>query len=220
MVETDGGWSTLHALVLPEVALGRHAVARVLVLDGGHDLDLGAAARGLGTRGSRAAAANAARRTREGPEDAGALVAVAAALALRVVGLGEEHEHAPLLLHGPERLAVAAHDEADAVAGHREGAEVVPRAVQIDGHGADALLPDEVDVVDRVQALVLEAGDGDGQRVLVVLSEVDEIETKNTARNHLPKALDRSTNQVSTEDQLRLRSKTLKSEYVAVRKVP
>ena len=51
VVETDGGGSTLHAFVLPELALGRHAVARVLVLDGGHDLDLGAAARGLDVAG-------------------------------------------------------------------------------------------------------------------------------------------------------------------------
>eukprot|EP00630_Chrysocystis_fragilis_P008596 CAMPEP_0197410834 /NCGR_PEP_ID=MMETSP1165-20131217/31656_1 /TAXON_ID=284809 /ORGANISM="Chrysocystis fragilis, Strain CCMP3189" /LENGTH=485 /DNA_ID=CAMNT_0042937341 /DNA_START=358 /DNA_END=1813 /DNA_ORIENTATION=+ len=124
------------------------AVAGVLVLDGGHGLELRAAPR------------------RQRPEDA-QLLAVARLLRAR---LRKEHEHAPLLLHRPQRLAVPAHHEPDAVRRDPVRREVVaPTRAQVDRHGAHPLLPDELDVVLRIVALLRRPVHRDRQSPLVQL---------------------------------------------------
>ena len=87
---------TRDARELAQLAGRRDAVARVLVLDGGHDLELGAA-----PRAQRA-------------EDAELLVGARAAR----LGACEEHERAPLLLERAQRRAAAPHHKADAVLRH------------------------------------------------------------------------------------------------------
>ena len=76
--------------------------------------------------------------------------------------LREEHERSPLLLHASEGVAALAHDEADAILGDIHDGEVVPLILlEVDVHGADALLRHELYVV---AGLVVERMEGSGRR--------------------------------------------------------
>ena len=74
--------------------------------------------------------------------------------------LREEHEHAPLLFHAPQRLAVPTHHEADAVARDRIRRVVAPRSFRVDRDRSYSLLLDEVDVVDGMVAPVWKSNFG------------------------------------------------------------
>ena len=88
---------------------------------------------------------------------------------LRPLRLREEHQHAPLLLHAPQRLAVAAHDEANTITGDRVPREIPSGSFHVDGHRSHPLLLDEVDVVDGVVALLLRAVERDRESMLIKL---------------------------------------------------
>ena len=104
-----------------------------LVLDGGHDLKLGAATAAAGA---------------EDGEDLLDLGAVGPGVfALVLLLLGEEHEGAPLVLHVAEHLTAAAHDVADAIHRDHDDGQIVPTHGVVDVHRSGALGEDVPDVV-------------------------------------------------------------------------
>ena len=86
---------------------------------------------------------------------------------LRPFSFREEHEHAPLLLHGSQSLAVPAHDEADAVAGDRVPGKISSGSFHIYGDGTNSLLFNKINIVDRVVALLLRAVQRDRESVFI-----------------------------------------------------
>ena len=104
-----------------------------LMLDGGHHLELGAAAAASGA---------------EDGEDLLDLLAVRChVLALVLLLLGEEHEGAPLVLHVAEHLTAAAHHVADAIHRNHHDGQIVPTHGVVDVHRSGALGEDVADVV-------------------------------------------------------------------------